>query len=183
MNSKHTILTKIKDYIITPPALPAGDGIIIGIDPGSRRCGYGILHIEKYRIIAAGSGEIKLDKIEKFEDKLLYLGIELKNLYREYGPTVAAVESIFYGKNIQTSFILGHARGVILYTLSERTIPIYSYSPREIKQSVTGKGNATKQQVEYMVQSILKLKQEARNDAADGLACALCLYNKEKFLR
>ena len=126
--------------------------IIMGIDPGSRRCGYGILHLEKYRIVAAGCGIIKLEKFHKAEDKLLFLGQELKKIINEYNPDYAAVEAIFYGKNIQTTFTLGQARGVILYTLAESHIPIFSYSPREIKQSVTGKGNATKIQVEFMIQ-------------------------------
>ena len=153
----------------------------MGIDPGSRRCGYGILHIEKYKIVAAGCGIIKLEKLHKAEERLLFLGQELKKVINEYNPDYAAVEAIFYGKNIQTTFTLGQARGVILYALAESHIPIFSYSPREIKQSVTGKGNATKIQVEFMIQSILNLKQPAKEDAADGLACAMCLYNKEKF--
>jgi crossover junction endodeoxyribonuclease RuvC len=155
--------------------------ILMGIDPGSRKCGYGILHIENYKIIAAGSGIINLISKSCLEDKLLFLGKELKKIIEEYKPDFAAVESIFYGKNIQSAFTLGHARGVVIYTLRESNIPVFSYSPREIKQSVTGKGNATKQQVEFMVQSILRLKNPAKEDAADALACAMCLYNKEKF--
>ena len=155
--------------------------IIMGIDPGSRRCGYGILHIEKYKIIAAGCGIIKLENKHTAEEKLLFLGKELKKLISEYAPDFAAVETIFYGKNMQTAFTLGHIRGVIIYILRQQTIPVYSYSPREIKQSVSGRGNATKTQVEYMVQSMLNLKVAAKEDAADGLACAICLYNKEKF--
>ena len=153
----------------------------MGIDPGSRRCGYGILHIEKYKIVAAGSSVIKLDIKTNLEDKLLELGKELKNIIYQYRPDFSAVEAIFCGKNIQTAFTLGHIRGVIMYCLKEHNVPVFSYSPREIKQSVTGKGNATKQQVEYMVQSILRLNNQAKDDAADALACALCLYNKEKF--
>ena len=155
--------------------------IIMGIDPGSRCCGYGLLHIEKFKIIAAGCGVVRLENKKRIEDKLLLLGYELKKIINEYKPDVAAVETIFYGKNIQTAFTIGQARGDIIYSLAECEIPIYSYSPREIKQSVTGKGNASKTQVEYMIQSILNLSQPAKEDAADGLACAMCLYNKEKF--
>ena len=156
--------------------------IIIGIDPGSRRCGYGILKLEKYRIIEAGAGVIVLDSKKSLPEKLQLLGSELRKILLEYKPDFASVENIFYGKSISSAFTLGHARGVILYCLSDLNIPIYSYTPKEIKLSVTGKGNASKQQVEYMVQSILRLSKPAKEDAADALASALCLYNKEKGL-
>jgi len=156
--------------------------IILGIDPGSRNCGYGILHIEQNKILAAGSGIIKLATRLNINDKLLLLGQEIQLLLHEYQPDFSAVEQIFYGKNIQTAFILGHVRGVIIYKLKEANVSVFSYSPREIKQSLTGKGSASKKQVEFMVQSILKLKKPALEDAADGLACALCLYNKERLL-
>ena len=152
--------------------------IILGIDPGSKKCGYGILQTEKKKILAAGSGIIQLDKKLSLESKLLYLSEKLKELIEEYQPDCSVVESIFYGKNVQTAFVLGHVRGVIMYCLSEKKIPIYSYSPREIKKSVTGKGSASKSQVEYVIQSILNLKTPAKEDAADGLACAMCLFNK-----
>lgn len=155
--------------------------ILMGIDPGSRKCGYGILHIDKYKIIAAGSGIIELSPKLSLEEKLCTINIELKKLFSLYKPDFSAVEAIFYGKNIQTAFTLGHIRGLILFTLKEQNIPIFSYSPREIKQSVTGRGNASKHQIEFVVQSILKLSTPPKDDAADGLACALCLYNKEKF--
>ena len=154
--------------------------ILMGIDPGSRRCGYGILHVERNRIVAAGSGIIKLENKVALEDKLVFLNEELKSLVAEYKPDVSAVEAIFYGKNIQTAFTLGHVRGVIVFSLKANGIPVYSYSPREIKQSVTGNGNASKSQVEYVVQSLLKLKTPAKDDAADGLACAICLFNRIK---
>jgi crossover junction endodeoxyribonuclease RuvC len=155
--------------------------IILGIDPGSRNCGYGIIRIDKYKIIEAGAGIIKLKASDKLENKLKQIGSELTQIIQDYKPDFASVENIFYGKSIQTAFTLGHVRGVILYCLTQNNIPVYSYSPREIKQSVTGRGNATKQQVEYIVQSILKLSNPAKDDAADALASALCLFNKEKF--
>ena len=152
--------------------------ILMGIDPGSRKCGYGILHIERNKIIAAGSGIIKLEVKSALEDRLVLLGEELRKLINEYKPDYSAVESIFYGKNIQTAFTLGHIRGVIVYSLKAGDVPVYSFSPREIKKSVTGKGNATKAQVEYVIQSMLNLKKPAKEDAADGLACAMCLFNR-----
>ena len=157
--------------------------ILMGIDPGSRKCGYGVLQVEKYKIVAAGSGIISIKTSLPSEDKLLYLAEGLKKVIDEYKPDYSAVEDIFYSKNIQTAFTLGHFRGVIIYSLRASGIPVYSFSPRAIKQSVTGKGNATKAQVEYTIQSMLKLKTPATEDAADGLACAICLYNKKKYER
>ena len=152
--------------------------ILIGIDPGSRKCGYGVLHVEKNKILAAGCGIIKLEAKGAIEDRLLYLSEELKSLVTEYKPDISAVEAIFYGKNIQTAFTLGHVRGVVVCSLRSGNIPVYSYSPREIKKAVTGNGNASKSQIEYVIQTMLNLKNPAKDDAADGLACAICLYNK-----
>jgi len=92
------------------------------------------------------------------------------------------VETIFYGKNIKSAFTLGHARGVAMLAIAQHNIPITEYSPREVKKSVVGNGNASKEQVEYMVQKILKLKNKPKTeDAADALAIALCHFNKNKF--
>jgi crossover junction endodeoxyribonuclease RuvC len=156
--------------------------IIMGIDPGSKRCGYGILEVQKYKIVAAGCGVIKISEKLCFEDKLLYLSTELKKVISLYKPDFSAVESIFYGKNIAVAFTLGHFRGVIVYSLRETGIPVHSYTPREIKQSVTGRGNASKIQIEYTVQQMLRLQSPAKDDAADALACAICFFNKERFL-
>ncbi|MCK9329191.1 MAG: crossover junction endodeoxyribonuclease RuvC [Candidatus Cloacimonetes bacterium] len=155
--------------------------ILLGIDPGSRKCGYGILHIDKYKIIAAGCGIIKLDEKKSLQDRLLELYNHLSKLIDEYKPDVAAVEEIFFGKNLHSAFTLGNVRGVILLLLKMNNILTYNYSPREIKQSVTGKGSASKKQIEYVIQSILNLKQAPKEDAADALAIAMCLFNKEKF--
>lgn len=157
--------------------------IILGIDPGSRFCGYALLEVEKRKIIAAGSGTVKTKNNTDLSQKLVYIYSEIKAVIEQYKPAYASVEKIFFGKNIQSSFILGHVRGVILLALAEQNIPVFEYSPREIKQSVVGNGNASKKQIAYMVQSILQLKNPPDSpDAADALASALCLFNKEKFI-
>lgn len=156
--------------------------ILMGVDPGSRFCGYGLLEVQKYKIIAAGCGVITIRQTLSLPDRLLHVYQNIKKLIEEHKPGLAAVESIFYGKNIQTSFTLGHVRGVILLAFAEYAISVSEYAPREIKQSVVGNGSASKQQVAYMVQNILNLKNQViKDDAADGLAAALCLFNKEKF--
>lgn len=155
--------------------------IIIGIDPGSHICGYGILKLENNRIVAAGCDVIKIDSTLDLAERLAVIYSEIDQIIDEYKPNIAAVETIFYGKNIKSAFTLGHARGAILLALAQRKIKIVEYSPREVKKSVVGNGNASKEQVEYMVKKILKIdiKPETQ-DATDALANALCLFNKIK---
>jgi len=155
--------------------------IIIGIDPGSHVCGYGILQLENNRIVAAGCDVIKIDPTLDLAERLAVIYSEIDQVIDEYKPDIAAVETIFYGKNIKSAFTLGHARGAILLALAQRKIKIVEYSPREVKKSVVGNGNASKEQVEYMVKKILKIdiKPETQ-DATDALANALCLFNKIK---
>ena len=155
--------------------------IILGIDPGSHICGYGILQLENNRIVAAGCDVIKIDSTLDLAERLSVIYTEIDQIIGEYKPDIAAVETIFYGKNIKSAFTLGHARGAILLALAQRKIKIVEYSPREVKKSVVGNGNASKEQVEYMVKKILKIdiKPETQ-DATDALANALCLFNKIK---
>ncbi|MBC8415583.1 MAG: crossover junction endodeoxyribonuclease RuvC [Candidatus Cloacimonetes bacterium] len=155
--------------------------IIIGIDPGSHVCGYGILQLENNRIVAAGCDVIKVNPTLDLAERLAVIYSEIDQVIDEYKPDIAAVETIFYGKNIKSAFTLGHARGAILLALAQRKIKIVEYSPREVKKSVVGNGNASKEQVEYMVKKILKIdiKPETQ-DATDALANALCLFNKIK---
>jgi len=156
--------------------------IILGIDPGSHNCGYGILQIEKRKIVAAGCDVVQVKPTLDLAERLKIIHQEISKVITEYKPDIAAVESIFYGKNIKSAFTLGHARGVILLSLAEADIPIAEYSPREVKKSVVGNGNASKEQVEYMVKKIINLKEKpVTQDATDALAVALCQFNKERF--
>lgn len=156
--------------------------IILGIDPGSNFCGYGILQVEKKQVVAAGCDVIKMNPSLDLSQRLKKIHKEISKVIETYKPDIAAVESIFYGKNIRSAFTLGHARGAILLALAQANIPISEYSPREVKKSVVGNGNASKEQVQYMVQKILKLKEiPDSQDATDALAVALCQFNKERF--
>jgi crossover junction endodeoxyribonuclease RuvC len=155
---------------------------ILGIDPGSRQCGYGILELMGRKIVAAGADVIHINDKKPLPERLCILYSELKKILMEYTPDFAAIETIFFGKNIQSVFTLGHARGVVLLALAEQNLPIIEYSPREIKKAVVGNGNASKQQIRYMVAQILPLtKTNLTSDAADALAIALCHYNKNRF--
>lgn len=156
--------------------------IILGIDPGSLNCGYGLLEIENRQIVAAGCDVITLNPKLHLPERLLQIRDQIREVILKYKPDVASVESIFYGKNIKSAFTLGHARGAILLTLAEQEIPIFEYSPREVKKSIVGNGNASKEQVLYMVTQFLKLKKAPKSqDAADALANAICHYNRVRF--
>lgn len=153
--------------------------IIIGIDPGTRFCGYGILEVQDLRITAAGCEVINVSNMSNFEDKLLKIHEEICMIIEDYRPDIAAVESIFYGKNVKTAFLLGHLRGVILFTLAKYNIRINEFSPKEVKKSVVGNGNASKNQVRYMLKELLSLRNMPKStDASDGLAVALCQFNR-----
>jgi crossover junction endodeoxyribonuclease RuvC len=156
--------------------------IILGIDPGSINCGYGLIEIEGRKIIAAGADAIKTKSSEPLHKRIVIIYNEICKVIEEYKPSYVAIETIFFGKNIQSALTLAHARGVLLLAASQNNIPIHEYSPREIKKSVTGNGNSAKHQVRYMVEQMLKLKEIPKSeDAIDGLAIAMCHYNKIKF--
>ncbi|RLC49744.1 MAG: crossover junction endodeoxyribonuclease RuvC, partial [Candidatus Cloacimonadota bacterium] len=147
---------------------------ILGIDPGSQNCGYGILEIENRKIVAAGCDVIRMKPSLPLTERLVTVYTEIKKIVEEYKPDLAAVETIFYGENVKSAFSLGHVRGVILLALAENNIKIMEFSPREVKKSVVGNGNAYKEQVEYMVKRILKIEIDKKTrDATDALANAL----------
>jgi crossover junction endodeoxyribonuclease RuvC len=153
--------------------------IVLGVDPGSRFCGYGLLQIEHGTVVAAGGDVIRLTETAPLPERLVVIHRELGSVIDEYHPDLAVVEAIFYGKNVRSAFILGHVRGVVLLTLAQRSIPIHEYSPKEVKLAVVGNGNASKQQVAYMVNQILPLKaQKRRSDVTDALAIALCHFHR-----
>lgn len=156
--------------------------IIIGFDPGTRVCGYGIIESDKHRIIAAGCDIIKLNAKLKLSSKLAELSKALTAILDEYKPDIAVVETIFYGKNIQSSITLAHARGVILQACALANIKVYEYSPREVKKAVTGNGNGSKIQVRGMIQKIIGLSEAIESeDASDALSVAYTHFNKIKF--
>lgn len=153
--------------------------IILGIDPGSRCCGYGILHVEKKSIAAAGCDIVKVDEKMPLSNRLHQIHETIDKIIKRYSPDIVAIETIFYGKNIKSAFTLGHARGVIMLAVVQNNLDIVEYSPREIKRSVVGNGNASKEQVMYMIDKLLGIKLEKKmEDAADALAIALCHYNR-----
>jgi len=140
-----------------------------------------LLEIEKRKIMAAGCDVIHIDERKPLTERLCILYAEITKILNEYKPQVAAVESMFFGKNIQGIFSLGHARGVIMLAIAQQNITIAEYTPREIKKAVVGNGNASKQQIRYMVSQILPItKTKLTSDAADALAIALCHHNRNR---
>ncbi|HOH46212.1 MAG TPA: crossover junction endodeoxyribonuclease RuvC [Candidatus Cloacimonadota bacterium] len=158
--------------------------LILGIDPGSRYCGYGLLQYEGRKVVAAGCDLIDVSKIPDLSERLCVLHDRLSEVIREHKPDQAAMETMFFNKHVQSIFTLGHARGVLLLTLAQNSIPVAEYSPREIKKAVVGNGNANKQQVRFMVSSIFKLSnKQLKDDAYDALAVAFCQFNRTRFMK
>jgi crossover junction endodeoxyribonuclease RuvC len=146
---------------------------ILGIDPGSRKTGYGLIENTGNRIRHLASGCIRLNAKHPLSDRLSILSRELEQLIEEFRPDCGVVEKIFFAKNAQSALTLGHARGVILLKFSERTLPIHEYQTLKIKQTVVGVGRADKDQVQHMVKILLNLQNKLQEDEADALAVAI----------
>lgn len=151
------------------------DKIILGIDPGTTVMGYGIIHVKGKQIVMLNFGVIKLQKLATHPDKLKRIFDRLDGLIKEYKPDEMAIEAPFFGKNVQSMLKLGRAQGVAIAASLLHNVPFEEYSPRRIKQSITGSGAASKEQVAAMLQTVLKFKDMPEYlDATDGLAVALC---------
>jgi crossover junction endodeoxyribonuclease RuvC len=149
--------------------------IILGIDPGTAVMGYGLVLEKGPKIELISLGVIKMDKIDDHMLKLQRIFEKMVALIDNYKPDCLAIEAPFYGKNIQVMLKLGRAQGVCMAAALSRNVTITEYSPRKIKQSITGNGNATKEQVAAMLQTLLKFTETPDFlDATDGLAVAVC---------
>lgn len=155
--------------------LKNSEKIIIGVDPGTQVMGYGVILVKNAQIELIQYGVIKLNKYTTHELKLKKIFERITQLIEEYLPDEMAIEDPFYGKNAQSMLKLGRAQGVAMAAALARDIPIVEYSPKKVKQSVTGNGNATKEQVAYMLENILKMELSREFlDATDGIAIAIC---------
>ncbi|MFY0689426.1 MAG: crossover junction endodeoxyribonuclease RuvC [Cyclobacteriaceae bacterium] len=149
--------------------------IILGLDPGTNVMGYGIIAIRKPKVKLIQFGVIHLSKFESHELRLKKIFDRVTNLIDEYHPDEVALEAPFFGKNVQSMLKLGRAQGVSMAAALSREIPISEYAPKKVKQSVTGNGNASKEQVAAMLQTLLEIKEIPKLlDATDALAVALC---------
>jgi crossover junction endodeoxyribonuclease RuvC len=150
---------------------------VLGIDPGNSITGYGIVERQKGGIQYVLHGEVKIAKGTTLSSCLVTLYDSLLNVINQSSPDVIAIEGIFYGKNIKSLMRQSEARGVIILAGSHRRLPIYEYSPLEIKKAVVGYGRAEKNQIQNMVKAILHLPTLPPVDAADALAVAICHVN------
>lgn len=149
--------------------------IILGVDPGTIVTGYGIIELNKNKISHITSGIIKLSATKSLPEKLKIIYTELEKLIRTYKPDEFAIETAFYGKNIQSAMKIGYARGVSLLAAVNNKVLIAEYAPGEIKKAVVGRGSASKQQVAFMIKTILNLKKlKMKSDESDALAIAIC---------
>ncbi len=149
--------------------------IILGIDPGLAIVGYGVISHEKGRFITLAHGAVTTPAHTELSQRLEIIHRDLTDLIRMYHPDEVAVEELFFNTNITTGITVAEARGVILLTCRLCGVPVYEYTPLQVKQAVVGYGRAEKNQVIAMVQSILNLKSKPKlDDTADALAIAIC---------
>ena len=153
------------------------DKIILGIDPGTVVMGYGLIGIKGKNAFIISLGVVKLNKLDDHSIRLKRIFERTVSLIEQYKPDELSIEAPFFGKNVQSMLKLGRAQGVAIAAALSRELAIHEYSPKKIKQSITGNGNASKEQVAAMLQRILNFKETPEFlDATDGLAAAYCHF-------
>jgi crossover junction endodeoxyribonuclease RuvC len=167
-------VSKVEKKVTKPNAL-SKEKIILGLDPGTNIMGYGLILVRGSKIDLIQFGVIQLNKYDSHELRLKKIFEKVLGLVEEFKPDEVALEAPFYGKNVQSMLKLGRAQGVAMSAALYREIPITEYAPKKVKQSVTGNGNASKEQVARMLMQIFNLKELPKLlDASDALAVALC---------
>lgn len=159
----------------------SSEKIILGIDPGTRFLGYGLLRITNDKVTVLQYGVLNLTKYTTQGAKFLKIHERVLGILEEFLPDEIAIESPFFGKNIQSMLKLGRVQGMMMSLAFSKSIPIAEYEPKKIKQSVTGNGNASKEQVAKMVEIIGNIKLDAKmHDATDALGIAICHHFHNK---
>jgi crossover junction endodeoxyribonuclease RuvC len=156
--------------ILRTPAPPLR---VLGVDASLRSTGVGILDAAGSRLAPVYYGTIKNPPARPLSACLVHLQDEVDKLIRAHEPQAVAIEGVFYAKNVKTMLILSHARGAIIAQCARLGLPVYEYEPRRVKMAVAGFGGAEKAQVQKMVKTLLGLREEPQNDAADALALAI----------
>ncbi|MCF7820110.1 MAG: crossover junction endodeoxyribonuclease RuvC [Candidatus Pacebacteria bacterium] len=157
--------------------------IILGIDPGIADTGFGVIEFFSHsKMTSLDYGSIKTPAGQDLEKRLLQLSLELEKIFKRYKPQILAIEQLFFNKNIKTALTVAQARGVVMLFAAKHSLEVQSYTPLQIKQSVSCYGQAQKMQVQKMVKLILGLKVLPKpDDAADALAAAICASSTLKF--
>lgn len=148
--------------------------VILGIDPGSRFTGYGIVRQEQAALVHVASGCIKLPTTSAFAVRLEKIFSALQTIIQYHTPTEAAIEQVFFHINPNSALKLGQARGAALVAAAVAQLTVHEYSARQVKQAIVGYGAASKQQIQHMVRLLLKLEKLPQEDEADALAIAVC---------
>lgn len=149
--------------------------IVLGIDPGTARLGYGLVERQGSTLTMRDYGCLETVNDRPLEGRLLLIHEALTELIESHRPEAVGVERLFFNKNAQTAMAVGQARGVVLLAAAQHGLPVYEYGPHEVKLAVTGYGRAPKDQVQRMVQLVLSMPELPRpDDAADALAVAIC---------
>lgn len=155
---------------------------ILGIDPGTTKCGWGYFEYSKNSYLNIDWGIFETGKEINIGDRLAVLGEKVEDLVKSKKPDAVAIEEIFFMKNIKTAISVAQARGVVISICRRNRINVFEYKPNQIKLALTGYGHADKNQIQQMVKMILKLDSiPTPDDAADGLATAICFAHSEKF--
>jgi crossover junction endodeoxyribonuclease RuvC len=152
--------------------------IVMGIDPGLATVGFGVIRAEKNTITPLSFGCIRTSVEKQSPERLLEIYNEINALFEKYAPGVIAVEKLFFNKNVTNAMSVSEARGVIFLAAQQKNIPIFEYTPNQVKQAITGSGRADKRQMQEMIKKLLDLNEIPEpDDAADGLSIALCHIN------
>lgn len=148
---------------------------IIGIDPGTATTGFGIIDIKGTAMELVAAGVITTPSNRPLEKRLLTIYSEIDQLIKQYRPKQVVVELLYFAKNVTTAMSVSHARGITLLAAAQAKLPVYEYTPLQVKQAITGHGQAGKYEVQTMVKKLLQLKELPKpDDAADALATAIC---------
>src|SRR5215813_5802341 len=155
---------------------------VLGIDCGARVTGYGVIDSDGADSVLVQCGAIRVKPTDELSNRLKSIHAGIAEIIRDFRPQAAAFENVFYATNVQSALKLGHVRGVSMFAAAEANLPVFEYSPLEVKSAVTGYGRAEKPQVQQMVRALLKLNAPPQPyDASDALAVAICHIHTNRF--
>jgi crossover junction endodeoxyribonuclease RuvC len=155
--------------------------LVLGVDPGSKATGYGLVEKRNHQMICVDAGAIIPPGKAPFYERIYTIFRSMIDIMERYKPLEMAIEDVFFAKNVKSSLKLGHARGAALIAAVNSGVKVFEYTPLEIKKSVVGYGRATKNQISSMVQVILKLQSPLGSDTSDALAAAICHLNWTRY--